>query len=226
MKLGVLFSGGKDSCLALQKSKELHEVACLVTLLSESDESYMFHVPNIEIAEKQAEAIGLPQIQRRTSGKKEAELKDLRAALKSAKTDFCLSGIVTGAVRSIHQSTRVQKICRQLDLWCFNPLWLKDDIELLTEVVEGGFEVLISGVFAYPLNEKFLSRKLDGEMVQKLRRLRDRYGLSPAGEGGEIETTVLDAPFFRKRLEIMDSEVSYRDNSGVFKITEARLIDK
>jgi uncharacterized protein (TIGR00290 family) len=120
----------------------------------------------------------------------------------------------------------VQKICRQLDLWCFNPLWLKDDIELLHEVVEGGYEALIAGVFAFPLTDKFLGKKIDGEIVQDLKTLRDEYGLSPAGEGGEIETTVTDAPFFKKKLEIVGSEVSYRNNSGVFKITEVRLVNK
>jgi len=226
MRVGVLFSGGKDSCLAMRKSMSFQDVVCLITLLSESRESYMFHVPNIEVTGKQAEAIGLPLVQRRTRGEKEKELADLKKAISVAKADFILEGIVTGAVKSIYQSTRVQRICRQLDLWCFNPLWLKDEIELLNDVVKSGFEVIISGVFAFPLDKKFLGRKLDSEMIQKLEGLRNEYGLSPAGEGGEIETTVTDAPFFRKRLEITDYEISYKDYSGVFRIKDLRLIDK
>jgi ABC transporter with metal-binding/Fe-S-binding domain ATP-binding protein len=226
MRVGVLFSGGKDSCLALQKAGSFHDVVCLITLLSESQESYMFHVPNIEVTGKQAEAIGLPLVQRRTKGKKEKELEDLKKAISTAKADFGLQGIVTGAVKSIYQSTRVQEICGKLDLWCFNPLWLKDEIELLNEVVKNKYEVVISGVFAFPLDEKFLGRRLDNEIIEKLERLRDEYGLSPAGEGGEIETTVTDAPFFKKRVEIRDYHVSYRNYSGVFKIKDARLIDK
>jgi ABC transporter with metal-binding/Fe-S-binding domain ATP-binding protein len=226
MRVGVLFSGGKDSCLALQKAKSFHDAVCLVTLLSESQESYMFHVPNIEVTREQAEAIGLPLVQRRTKGVKEEELRDLKKAINMAKADFGLQGIVTGAVKSIYQSTRVQEICRQLDLWCFNPLWLKDEIELLNEVVKSKYEVIISGVFAFPLDEKFLGRKLDSAMIHKLEKLRDEYGLSPAGEGGEIETTVTDAPFFRKRVEITDYDVSYKHYSGVFKIKHVRLIGK
>jgi len=186
----------------------------------------MFHVPNIEVTGRQAEAIGLPIVQRRTKGKKERELEDLEKAIGTAKADFDLEGIVTGAVKSMYQSTRVQRICKRLGLWCFNPLWLKDEIELLNELVKGKYEVVISGVFAYPLDEKFLGRKLDSEMIQKLERLRDEYGLSPAGEGGEIETTVIDAPFFKKRLEILDYDVSYKDYSGVFRIKDVRMVDK
>lgn len=226
MRVGVLFSGGKDSCLALQKSMNFHDVACLISLISENQESYMFHVPNIEVTGRQAEAIGLPIVQRRTKGEKERELEDLEKAVDEAKADFGLGGIVTGAVKSVYQSTRVQRICNRLGLWCFDPLWLKDEIELLNEVVQGGFEVIISGVFAFPLNREFLGRRLDIDMIRRLERLKQEYGLSPAGEGGELETTVTDAPFFKRRLEILDHDVSYKDYSGVFTIKHVRLMDK
>ncbi len=226
MRVGVLFSGGKDSCLALGKSMGFHDVVCLVSLISENPESYMFHYPNVEMTRKQAEAIGLPLVQRRTKGIKEKELRDLKKAIQTAKADFDLEGIVTGAVKSVYQSTRIQRICKQLGLWCFNPLWLKDEIELLNDVVDSRFEAIISGVFAFPLDEKFLGKKLDKDMIQKLEKLKEEYGLSPAGEGGEIETTVTDAPFFKKRVEILDYDVSYKDYAGVFTMRDAKLMDK
>jgi diphthine-ammonia ligase len=226
MRVGVLFSGGKDSCLALQESMSFHDAACLITLISESQESYMFHVPNIELSGKQAEAIGLPLVQRTTRGEKERELEDLEGVIAAAKADYGLEGIVTGAVRSIYQSTRVQRICRRLGLWCFNPLWLRDEIELLNDVVRRGFKVVISGVFAFPLDKEFLGRTLDSTMILKLERLKTEYGVSPAGEGGELETTVTDAPFFKKRLEVVSYDVSYKDYSGVFRIRDARLVAK
>jgi len=226
MKVGVLFSGGKDSSLALFKAQQSHDVVCLITLVSENPESYMFHVPNIELTELQAEAIGLPLMQRTTKGEKENELEDLKLVLKLAKTKFQIKGVVTGAIRSAYQSTRIQRVCRELDLWCFNPLWLKDQIELLNELVRSDFRVVISGVFAFPLDESFLGRVIDGEMVEKLSEVSERYGFNPAGEGGEMETTVLDAPFFNKRIEILDYDVLYRNNSGVFKIKTAGLVAK
>jgi ABC transporter with metal-binding/Fe-S-binding domain ATP-binding protein len=226
MRVGVLFSGGKDSCLALQKARGFHDVVCLISLLSESQESYMFHVPNIEVTARQAEAIGLPIVQKRTEGKKEEELKDLKKAIDEAKADFDLGGIVTGAVRSVYQSTRVQRICRRLGLWCFDPLWLKDEIELLNEIVREGYEVIVSGVSAFPLDMEFLGRQLDINMISKLEILNQKYGLNPAGEGGEFETTVIDAPFFKRKLEILDHEVSYKDYFGVFRIKDVRLTDK
>jgi len=226
MRVGVLFSGGKDSSLALWKAKEFHEVVCLISLVSENPESYMFHVPNIELTSMQAEAIELPLLQGRTKGEKDKELDDLKKILRAAKKKFRIEGVVTGAIKSIYQASRIQRICHELDLWCYNPLWLKDQIELLNELVENNFKVVISGVFAYPLDETFLGKMIDGDIIKRLQELMERYGLNPAGEGGELETTVLDAPFFKKRIEILDYEVSYRDNSGIFRIKNARLVDK
>ena len=226
MRVGVLFSGGKDSSLALFKAGAFHEIACLVSLISKNPESYMFHVPNIELTKLQAEAIGLPLLQRATKGEKENELEDLEKVLNLAKIEFRIEGVVTGAIRSVYQSTRIQRVCEALGLQCLNPLWMKDQIELLNELVRNGFKVIVSGVFAYPLDESFLGKVIDSEMIEGLREIAEKYGLNPAGEGGEIETTVLDAPFFRKRMEILDYEVSFKGNSGVFKIKKARLVAK
>ena len=222
----MLFSGGKDSCLALEKAEGFHDVVCLITLVSRSEESYMFHVPNISVTRNQAEALGLPIVQRETLGRKEEELEDLKMAISTAAANFDLDGVVTGAVKSVYQSSRVQRVCKSLGLWCFNPLWLKDEVELVNELLDKGYQVIVSGVFAFPLDERFLGKRLDVEMVRELVRLKDLYGLSPAGEGGEIETTVLDAPFFRKKLEVLDADVTYKEYSGVYRIKRVKLAEK
>jgi ABC transporter with metal-binding/Fe-S-binding domain ATP-binding protein len=226
MRLGILFSGGKDSTYALFKAMEKEEVVCLISLLSESEESYMFHTPNINLTEMQANAMGLPLIQKVTRGRKEEELDDLKEAIKQARETFGIEGVVSGAIESVYQSERIQKICDELGLWCFNPLWLKDQEELLKELIENDFKVVISGIFAYPLDETWLGREIDYKMIKELVKLKERYQLSPSGEGGEIETTVLDAPFFNRRIEIVDFEVTAKLNTGVMKIKKARLVEK
>jgi ABC transporter with metal-binding/Fe-S-binding domain ATP-binding protein len=221
-----LFSGGKDSTLALAKAKEKNEVVCLITLISENKESYMFHTVNVGLTTLQAEALDLPIIQRVTEGRKEEELEDLKKAMQEAKTTFNIKGIVTGAIQSEYQAGRIRKICAELDLQCLNPLWKKDQKELLEEIVEEGYKAIISGVFAYPLDRSWLGREIDGEMIDRLVKLQEKYGISPAGEGGEIETTTLDAPPFRKRIEILESEIKTKGDSGVLVIKKARLIGK
>jgi diphthine-ammonia ligase len=226
MKLAVLFSGGKDSTLALLRTMEKEEVACLITVMSKNKESYMFHTPNIGLTRLQAVAMGLPLVKVLTEGRKEEELGDLKRAVARARERFNVEGVATGAVESVYQSERIQRICHQLDLWCFNPLWKRDQQELLEEVVERGFKVIISGVFAYPLDKSWLGKEIDRNLVGKLVSLQERYGISPSGEGGEIETTVLDAPLFKKRIELLDCVAESDGNSGVFRVRKARLAEK
>jgi diphthine-ammonia ligase len=223
MKVGVLFSGGKDSTLALHKAAEKEEVVCLITLVSENEESFMFHTPNIDITALQADAMGLPLIKKATKGKPEEELKDLEEAIAQAIRDFKIEGVVTGAVESAYQSKRIQAICDRLNVLCISPLWKKNQKALLEELVAEGFKVIISGVFAYPLDESWLGKEIDNELIERLSLLGEKFGLSVAGEGGEIETTVLDAPLFKKKIEILDFTIEAKGNSGVFIIKKARL---
>ncbi len=226
MRLGVLFSGGKDSTLALHLAAEKEEVACLITVVSKNKESYMFHTPNIDATVLQAESLLLPLVLVVTEGRKEEELADLERAIAEAKTKFQIEGVVTGAVESVYQASRVQRICNHLDVWCFNPLWKHDQKALLESLIEKKFKIVISGIFAYPLDEKWLGKQIDQKMIAQLVELQSQYGISPSGEGGEIETTVLDAPMFKKRLEVLDFAVEAKGNSGVYIIKKSRLVAK
>ena len=226
MKLGALFSGGKDSTYALFKAWKKDKIVCLITVISKNKESYMFHTPNIEITNLHSEAIGLPIIQVTTEGKKEEELKDLEKAMKEAKETFKIEGVVTGAVESVYQSERIQKICKNLKISCINPLWKKNQEELLKELVNNKFKVIISGIFAYPLDGSWLGREINEKTIKELVELNKKYHISPTGEGGEIETTVLDAPFFSKRIEILEAVKEAKDNSGVYIIKKAKLVSK
>src|SRR3989304_9417303 len=114
MKLGVLFSGGKDSTFAAWKAMQKEKVVCLITVVSENEESYMFHTPNIALAELQAKAMDLPIVVQKTKGEKERELADLRKAIKQAKLIYNIRGIVTGAIASTYQAKRIQKICDEI----------------------------------------------------------------------------------------------------------------
>ena len=86
--------------------------------------------------------------------------------------------------------------------------------------------MLIVGVYAYGLDETWLGKKIDSETVADLIRLNDRYQISVMGEGGEYETLVLDAPFFKKRIELVQAKKVWKDGSGYMSVEEAKLTDK
>jgi ABC transporter with metal-binding/Fe-S-binding domain ATP-binding protein len=205
---------------------ETDSVACLITMVSANPDSYMFHTPNIAWAGLIAEAVGVPQLNWPTAGEEEAELSDLSDAIAAAVAEYGVEGIVTGAIESVYQAARVQRICRELDLWCYNPLWQIDQLEYLRLLVLEGFEVIITGVFASPLEESFGGARIDGPRIEKLEGLRDRYAINPSGEGGEIETIVLDGPVFKRRVEVLKAVKEYDNYRGRLIIKEARLVDK
>ena len=215
MKLGVLFSGGKDSTMAIHLAKKKgYEISCLISIFSENKESYMFHIPSISKTKQQAERMDIPIIVQKTRGEKESELKDLEIAIKKAKKDFKIQGIITGAVESVYQSSRIQKICSELDLECFNPLWQKPQFEILEDLLKNKFRVIVTGVFAYPLTKSWLGKKIDREFINEMKRLNKKFKISPAGEGGEYETFVLNAPgLFEKSLEVVGSKTFGRGYS-------------
>jgi ABC transporter with metal-binding/Fe-S-binding domain ATP-binding protein len=224
MKLGVLFSGGKDSCFACFKAMKGHEIKCLITLHSENKESYMFHTPNIEHVELQAMAMGIPIIIERTKGIKEEELLDLKKALMLAKNKYAIEGIVTGAIASNYQKTRVEKTAKSIGLECINPIWEIDEMQYLKELIASGFRAVIVGIAAYPLTEKFLGRIIDEKFRLEIKELYDKYNIHPAGEGGEYETFVIFGPIFKKRIEIIEAIKEYKDYAGILKIKKLKLV--
>ena len=214
MNVGVLFSGGKDSAYAAYLAKKHGlKISCLIAVISENPESYMFHTPSISKVEKQAKAMNTPLLVKKTKGKKEEELKDLENIIKIAINDFSIDGIVTGTVESAYQASRIQKICDNLDIDCFNPLWQKNQIELLNDLINNNFEVIITGVFAYPLTRDWIGRRIDLRFVDEVIKLAEKYKINPCGEGGEFESYVLNCPLFAKKLEVIDKKISGKQNS-------------
>lgn len=227
MYLASLFSGGKDSAFALYKAlQEGHEIKVIITISSENPESYMFHVPNIALTRLQAEAMQIPIIFKTTKGVKEEELKDLKSAVEEAKLKFGIAGIVSGAIFSNYQRKRIDDLCNDLGIKSLSPLWKRKPKEMLAEMVAEGFKIIISAVAAEGLGPEWLGREIDNETIKELSDLHNICYVCTAGEGGEFETFVLDAPYFNKRIRIMDAEKVWDGKSGVYNVGEAVLVEK
>jgi ABC transporter with metal-binding/Fe-S-binding domain ATP-binding protein len=222
MKVGILFSGGKDSFYALYQALKCEEVACLISIVADNKESFMFHTPGQNMLEAQADAVGIPIVLVKSKGEKEKELEDLETAIKLAKKKFKIKGVVTGALASTYQAARVQRVCNDLKLWCFNPLWQKDQIVLLHELVEDGFVVGINAVAAEPFDESWLGTRITPEVIEELTILADKHRINPAGEGGEYETFVLDSPMHKKRLMFGEQKKLFERGAGVLEFSWIR----
>ncbi len=215
MRLLALFSGGKDSLLAVQKALEMgHKVACLLTVKPERLDSWMFHTVCLSATPLQAEAMNIPHVVIKVSGIKELEQIELIYSIKKVIMDYEVEGIVSGSIISNYQKKRIDMLCEKYSLTHIAPNWGTSSPELLGEVIRRGYVVMITSVNAYGLGREWLGRIIDEESVKELIETAERYGFNAGGEGGEYETLVLDSPLFNRRLHIKDYEVVWKKNYG------------
>jgi len=212
--------------MALYKAMPEHEIAVLLSMIPKSDDSYMYHVPNIRFAEYSAKAMDLPIILKETVGKPPQENDDLKDALQGIKRDYGIEGVAAGAVGSNYQYNIVAGICKELGLKTYTPYWQKYHEILIRDAIDAGFDIRMVGVAAAGLDASWLGRSLDSTALEELLDIRRKHRIDIGGEGGEYETFVVDGPIFNKRLEIIGSRKVWDGVRGELAIDELRLTEK
>ena len=212
--------------MALYRGMEEHEITVLLSMIPKSDDSYMYHVPNIRLTEYSAQALGLPIILKETVGKPPRENFDLRDALREIQKDYGIDGVAAGAIGSKYQYNIVADICKELGLKTYTPYWQMDHEILIKDAISAGFDIRMVGVAAAGLDASWLGRKLDTAALEELKDIRKKHKIDIGGEGGEYETFVVDGPIFKKRLEIVKSREVWDGVRGELVIDDLRLVEK
>ena len=219
MKFIALFSGGKDSTYALYIAmQQAHKIEKLVTIIPRRKDSYMYHVPAIERTKYQADAMGIPQ--------DVYSIGDDMEELKKILERYDVDGVVSGAIASNYQKTRIEEICTDLGLISYAPLWGKDQKILLEDMINAEMKIMIISISAYGLDSSYLGRIIDRNTMRNLMEIEKKYAINVSGEGGEYETFVLDAPFFKNRIEITEYEKTWDGMRGEILIKDMKLIKK
>jgi diphthine-ammonia ligase len=227
IKIASLLSTGKDSLYATNlMKKQGYDISCFVTIDSKNKDSFMFHTPTIKLAEKISKASKIPLIKIETKGEKEKELNDLKIGIKKAIDEYKIEGVVSGALYSNYQRQRIEKICEDLGIRAFAPLWHMDQSEYLRRVIKEGFSVMITKIAAHGLSENWVGKIIKNEDIDRLVTLEKKYKFNVAGEGGEYETLVVDAPFYNKKLDVKFDKKMENEFTGEIKINKVKLIKK
>lgn len=222
MKLGVLFSGGKDSCLALHIAKQQnHEIKYLLSVIPENFDSFMFHKPYPKLLEKQADNLGIDLIIMKSKGVKDEELKDLKELISNVKDK--IDGILVGGVASNYQGQRIKSICNELKLKFYAPLWDYNEEDIWELLFKEKFSVILTKISCEGIPKEFLGKIIDKKLYLELKKLSEKYKFRMDFEGGEAESAVLFMPGFKKEIIIkykIRSESNYRHFLDIRKVEE------
>jgi diphthine-ammonia ligase len=224
MNATALVSGGKDSIFSayLAESQGMR-VTELLTVRPSDPESMLFHTPHLDLVPLQARAWRKAHREVRVRGAGEAdETAALEGALAGGK-----GPVVAGAIASSYQWSRLLRLCDHLGRRLYVPLWAKSAGRVVREEIDAGLDIRLVHLAAEPLSPDLAGRRLDLPLLKELeRRSRSMRPLHVAGEGGEFETCVVDAPFFAERI-VWDSEERVRDGGATrLVISGARLAAK
>jgi diphthine-ammonia ligase len=224
VKISALVSGGKDSLHAASLLENWGwEVAELVTIEPSEPDAWMFHTPTIRWVGLQAQAWGKRHRKFPVEGKgEEAEMEALSVAFRSIR-ERGIKGVSVGAIGSSFQWARVHKAAYEHELEVFAPLWRVDAERVVREEIASGMDIRISRVATEALGPELLGQRLDEATFEKMRTASSKKReFNLAGEGGEYETYVLGAPFFRGRISILQSHVESQGGSATWVVDGAR----
>jgi len=222
MRLAALYSGGKDSTLSVYVTEQSgHTVEYLVNVVTDTDDSMLFHVPNTNMVPFLAEAMNKRLITVSTDGSEAGDMKALRSALE----DLDIEGVVAGAVWSDYQWERINTVCEDLGLVCITPLWRKSSDTVMKELTDSRISSIFVGVYADGLDDKWLGRSVEGS-YDDLKTIESKNKISVIGEGGEYETLTVDSPMQHSILVPEEYEKEWNGHSGTLRIKRARLEKK
>jgi diphthine-ammonia ligase len=227
MKLASFFSGGKDSIFSINIAKEHgHDVNCLLTILSNSEESHLLHHPNLNWTNLQAQSMDIEQLTISSfSDNTNDELDLFEKLIYDAKKKFQIDGIVHGGIKSKFQKNNFEKICQKFNLHLFSPLWEKEPHSYMLELIQKKFDFIISSVSSDGLDEKWLGKNISLDDVNTLKSLSEKFGFNLNFEGGEAETFVVNCPLFTKMIKINQFEKIWDGYRGRFEIVDAELVN-
>jgi len=211
-KAGVLFSGGKDSGLALHMALEKgYEIKYLLSIIPKNFDSFMFHKPYLNLLEKQAEMLDIDLIVAESEGIENEEVDDLKELISQMRGKVDV--IVIGGIASSYQGKRINKICRELGLEVYAPLWDYSSEDVWGRLFDAGFKVILTKVSCEGLGKEWLGKVIDKKGFKELVGLSEKFKFRIDFEGGEAESAVLFMPEFEKEIKIkfdVKSEGGYR----------------
>jgi diphthine-ammonia ligase len=206
MKVGCSWSGGKDSCFALmQAAAQGHTPVVLVNMMNENGAISRSHALTEGILQQQAAAIGLPIINKPASWQQYESV--FIETLQQVKLNYDVAAMVFGDIDLQPHRDWEEKVCATTGLQALLPIWQLDRKNSVMQMLNAGIKTIITACNS-TMGETFLGRILDEPLVQQL----EEIGVDVCGENGEFHTVVIEAPLFKKSIQLpLFTKVKQRD---------------
>jgi diphthine-ammonia ligase len=195
-RAAVSWSGGKDSYLALHRSRSWYDMVALITMFDETGTRSRSHGLRPEILEAQAHRLGLPLCKGRGSWTTYED--GYLQALEKARA-LGISHVIFGDIMYDSNREFPERVCAASGLTVVEPLWNEPTEPLFREFVSTGAEARIVTVRADVLDRSWLWRRVSLDLLPGL----EAAGADPCGEHGEYHTVVVDAPAFSSPIELL-----------------------
>jgi uncharacterized protein (TIGR00290 family) len=185
-----MWSGGKDSALALWRARQRGlQVEWLVNVYDRATERVRFHATPLASIAHQARAAGVQLVSVPTDW--ETFDGSLRATYATLVQQGC-RGVVFGDIHLADVRAWYEERTRGAGLDHVEPLWGEPPAALLAEFVAIGGRAVLTCVETAKLDPSWLGRVIDERFVRDIASL----AVDPCGENGEYHSFAYSGPFF------------------------------
>ena len=197
MKAAVLWTGGKDSALALHLSLNLYDIRSLICFVPADNRRFYAHPQ--QLMTRQAQKIGIPIEFVPIS---EPYKQSYRQQIETIR-DVGIEVLITGDISTVGGMPNwIDEVAAGL-VGIEKPLWELDRGAILDTFASNQFEVVCSLSYKKHFQTTITGRYFDLELISQLKQLP----IDPCGEQGEYHTWVLDAPFFKAPVQLEGTRI-------------------
>lgn len=206
--MGLAWSGGKDSALALQAlRRDGVDVTALLTTFTEGYERVSMHGVRRDLLHRQVTAIGVSLVEVTIPPDCVNTVYEERMAAAFARPPLSrMRAMASGDlfledVRA-YREERLAAVGKD----ALFPLWGRDTHRLAREFVQEGFEAVVCCLDPRKLDSSFAGRSYDDDFLADL-----PDDVDPCGERGEFHTFVHAGPVLSEPLRVRVGRVVERD---------------
>ena len=229
MKVAIMYSGGKDSTLAIDHALEKGwDIKYLISIKPNRTDCYLFHYATVEHTEELAKILEIPHILEKCKvANPEKEARIVRKIIEKRQKTMPINAVVLGGTGLQETQLRsIQDALRPLGIEVFASHAGEEHDLVIEQILDKGYEIMITQVASDGLMP-WLGKKLTKENFNELKQDSLKYKFHIGFEGGYADTLVLNGPILKKRLMVESFEKVIEDNySGHIKINKLRILDK